>query len=1089
MYKKFDENTFIEPAQIEYFPFAEKSQNEFKNIKANFVHSAGEINSGGKNTVKNVSKVLRAAYYVPLLMINPTLVLLTQSKHLLDIGRFLSRNDKEGILLKFKASHIVPREINHAIELYNNGSIDKAIERLNNLDNQLEGIDNADERISLLGIKAQFKAAKGAFLSAAIDMIVAATLSDAASTTSQNVDEKKVAHLSTKGQYYYSAIMLLRKYAFVHGINDDLIETIKEVAVKSELFFAKEAEYREKAGIHRTGYIDLKIAKLPTFSLGSDNKSAVLNRMVASNIRKLLYQIENRNNSELLLEYINNESYKDTNDEMILLDTLESIDLIINDNLELTSSDIKEIEKFYKYSRKTFSNELKSHYLMSLCRFHLYIGNKAKALAECMDALEYCNQSEVSDIVLLFEKVRGDFTKDEQIEIITFILNHKNSQYASSQILSYYKQLVGLDSYEDDHVSKSFHPKTSDQFQESLIKIENGQYHVKADNQIYEVNAKELRALLAVKHYSETDKKDLNIFKRIDTEVLGHSKYKEILPEVVSSNEIIDKALSFKDNIINVCDHFSELPSLKSIKKRTMNSSIKVGVFGIISTGKSTFINSLVGLDVLGTNKKVATNVRTSVLSGDIDAAEIEFLDGKKKVVNMDEIAKYTTEQGNKNNNQNIARVRISLKDCNLPKDIEIVDIPGMGAYEEEHEFHVRSVEDEIAQVDCAILIVNPEDGLNIHELDFVKKAVNEKKIPFLLIVNKIEDRDQDDLEDLEEDLIQKMKRNEINTNSLGMHFLSAKMALAGILHDEDELGYFELDKDDALEASGILKLRKELFETLNDEIKKAKNASILKRLVHDLELRKDENSQEKRSAHDALNGEDEKLRNELNQLEKLHHNLVSPLKFESNKNSLVDRFNLIDHKALIHKVNINVSDISRFSGNEEIYNGIKPSIVTVYEISRTEKIEPIYQEITRTIQDSIDQINLKSRRSYENNLNYLAELKENVTALESKGKTSIKGFIKKIINKDNAIFDLADLIVGQLIDQDIKTYTRNIDQSLLEYSSLYDSLKNRIETLNKTISMNKDELENYISNLNKSTEKINKTLELLSEIQNDMHV
>jgi GTPase Era involved in 16S rRNA processing len=1085
MYKKFDSKEYIDPQEIELFPFLEEDRSLGDLRYGAIGEYTSQVSNVGKNTAKNVGKVLRGVYYGALFFYNPMIVLLTQSRHILDIGRFIARNDKDSILLKFKSSHIVPKEINYAIDLFNSGECDRAITRLDALDNELEKLNEVDDRINLLTVRAQFEAREGRFLVAALDMIAAATLVESSVAISEEQEDQKLAHISAKGKYYFCAIMFLRKYAFIHGINDDLISAFKRFGKKAQEFFEYEADYREKNGLHNTGFYDLKFFKLPKLSFGQDLESAALNRVLASNVQKLQLQIDSLTDKNLLLHSIHNDEYKNNSESMFLVDILESIDLLVNDNTELSGEDICAIERFYNFCQKKIAKDLRTQLILSSCRFNLYVGKKSEAFASCMDVLDSCSIEEVDDVIYLFEKIRSNFSREEQIEIINYLIAHEKFKYVKKEVRAFYNQVLGLDG-ESDYTAKAFYPKSEDEFIKSISRVEHKNHYIRSGSSVFEVDASTLRALLGSRFIAAQENTYNAQLKRINYSYLKNPRYLEGVKLEESVNFEFDKKTSVNEVLEDICDRFYDVKGLESVRIRLRNQRIKVGVFGAISVGKSTFINALLGLEALGTDKKIATNVKTSIIKGDLDCAEVFFTDESKKTIKISEVPKYTTEQFNSYNKEQVDRVLVYLKDIMIPENVEIIDIPGMGAYEEEeHDFHVRSVESELDEVDCVLMLALPAEALNVHEVSFIKRAVNEKKVPFLLLVNRADDIGEDDREDLEESILEKLKRHEIEVNNLGFHFVSSIQALAGKIEDEDQLEYFSMEAQDCIEESGILSIEEIIYEELSPLIRKQKKKSILERTLYELGCSRDGEKLIVRDSLKSLEGDDEDLREEYKKLDKLIHQISSPVYFNSIAQDLIKRFELIDSGALIHKAKIDTKNVGLMSSNAEVYEAIYGPVYNEYMLQRAELVDNDFEEVKQMISIEIDRVKLKTKSFHEVDFAHVSELEKNAQALGTSAKAG--NFFSRIINKQKVLEETSRTILEEIVEKDKKSYIRLLEEEISKYSTCFNHLSERTECLKKTLEMNELELKSLINELNISIKNKNKAINFLMELKDEL--
>lgn len=1085
LYKKFNSNEFVDPLKVEYFPFVEQkrclSDIRYNSVTSNY----SAVQNVGTQTISTISKASRGIYYSSLFFVNPMIVLLTQSRHILEIGRFFARNDKESILLKFQSSHIVPKKINYAIDLFNSGEVDRAIKILNELDTELEKLNETDERINLITIRAQFEAREGRFLLAAFDMIVAASLVESTVTVSETLEAGEVSHINAKGKYYYSAVMLLRKYIYMYGVNDDLVSAFKRFSEKAQAFFEYEANYRERNGIHVTGFYDLKVVKIPKISLGKDSKSVDLNRLLASNIEKLQCQIDDCSDVGNLLNAIKTKEYKKNPDEIYIVDILESIDMVIEKEFSVLDGDIEAIRDFYNFCFNKLDISIKEQISLSQCRFKLFINDSDGALSDFFDAYESSDCEEINDVMFLFEKIRANFKLDIQKDMMNKVLQHENAQHIQPNIVSFYRQLVGIGADTDDYLVKSFYPTSDLDFANSVGRIESGEHHIRYNNEIIQIDTLSLRALLGMRQYHVSENRSDASIQRIDFSILTSDKYKKYLPEGVAREFKLEKSSSLNETIRDVCELFYNIEGLGDVRKRIERDKIKLGVFGVISVGKSTFVNALISNKILGVDKRIATNVKTSIVAGDRDCAEIIYSNGDREFVDLSNVTNYTTEQKNPCNTLKVERVVVQLRDISIPLGVEIVDIPGMGAYEHEHEFHLRGVESELGEVDCVLMLVQPDDALDTHTINFIKQAVNEKRIPFLLLVNKSEDISQDDKEDIRESIYKKFEAHMVETSNLGFYFISSEMALGGRLSDDDILDYFTMGSSECIAESGFLEVEKKLFENIVPYLKKQKQVSILERAVFELEISKNSDEHLVQDSLSILELEDGQLYDDYVRLEKLLHQIDSPIKFHSLGNDLLQRFDLIEPEVLIHQISFDRDKVSAFSSNMEVYNVLHEPIYNSYLIQRNKYIDIFYEDVKTMINIEIDRVNLKSKIFHADDFSHIGELNCNFDSLASSSK--IGNFFSRILNKDNVIKEAARIIIGEIIEKDKNSYSRLLNEEISRYAYFYRLVESRVETLKETMVMNEHELKALIDQLNSAITKKRLALEMLRGVKDEL--
>lgn len=108
--------------------------------------------------------------------------------------------------------------------------------------------------------------------------------------------------------------------------------------------------------------------------------------------------------------------------------------------------------------------------------------------------------------------------------------------------------------------------------------------------------------------------------------------------------------------------------------------SIGVAVFGRFKAGKSSFLNHLIGRAVLPVGVVPLTAVITRLRYGPDEKAEVFFLNGAKREIQLDEIVLYVGENENLDNRKQVASVDLQLPALKPLEPLEFVDTPGLGS-------------------------------------------------------------------------------------------------------------------------------------------------------------------------------------------------------------------------------------------------------------------------------------------------------------------------------------------------------------------------------------------------------------------------
>lgn len=118
-------------------------------------------------------------------------------------------------------------------------------------------------------------------------------------------------------------------------------------------------------------------------------------------------------------------------------------------------------------------------------------------------------------------------------------------------------------------------------------------------------------------------------------------------------------------------------PLIAAAADRASGTTLDVGVFGRVSSGKSSLINALVGEPVLPVGATPVTAVPLRVSRGP-HSAEVRFEDAPPQRVALTELPAFATEERNPQNARGVRSIEVTVPGA--PEGLRLLDTPGVGS-------------------------------------------------------------------------------------------------------------------------------------------------------------------------------------------------------------------------------------------------------------------------------------------------------------------------------------------------------------------------------------------------------------------------
>jgi GTP-binding protein EngB required for normal cell division len=113
---------------------------------------------------------------------------------------------------------------------------------------------------------------------------------------------------------------------------------------------------------------------------------------------------------------------------------------------------------------------------------------------------------------------------------------------------------------------------------------------------------------------------------------------------------------------------------------RLETNVFEIGVFGRVSSGKSSLLNHLLDGEFLPVGVTPVTAVPTRISFGAQPQATIEFAESKPQIVELPRLAEFSTEQQNPANAKHVTRIHVQVSAARLREGVTFVDTPGLGS-------------------------------------------------------------------------------------------------------------------------------------------------------------------------------------------------------------------------------------------------------------------------------------------------------------------------------------------------------------------------------------------------------------------------
>ncbi len=234
----------------------------------------------------------------------------------------------------------------------------------------------------------------------------------------------------------------------------------------------------------------------------------------------------------------------------------------------------------------------------------------------------------------------------------------------------------------------------------------------------------------------------------------------------------------------------------------TENPRIDVAILGQFKAGKSSFINNIIGENILPVGVIPVTTVITRIQYGKKRNIVVKYFDGTKSEINPDDIEVFTSEAKNPANRKNVEVVDIELPSLGGFEGLRLVDTPGLGSI---FKYHRKTSENWLPEVGATLLAVSSDRPLSDYDLELIRNLTQHTP-KIALLLTKVDILTPEQRIEMVEFVKQALER-ELEVN-IPVYLYSTRSGTEQFKHrlEKDFLSYLSANRD--FELKNILKYK-----------------------------------------------------------------------------------------------------------------------------------------------------------------------------------------------------------------------------------------------------------------------------------------
>ncbi|VDN47243.1 conserved protein of unknown function [Petrocella atlantisensis] len=225
---------------------------------------------------------------------------------------------------------------------------------------------------------------------------------------------------------------------------------------------------------------------------------------------------------------------------------------------------------------------------------------------------------------------------------------------------------------------------------------------------------------------------------------------------------------------------------IRQMQTAMKSPEILVPVLGLQGVGKSTLLNSVLGVNIMPNEADETTCIPVEVRYGEKESVTVYKLNGEFTEIDKNQIKEYVDNNYNIGNEKSISHIVIAQNSELLKKGLVLVDLPGVGSLTQSNQ---KVTQDYLKKLYTAIFVIRVNPPITRTEAMFIKYAWKMLNNAWFVMNRWNNETDREVIEGLEtNNLTLKDIANQINIDYVeNIQTVNAYSALRGIIQNKTD--------------------------------------------------------------------------------------------------------------------------------------------------------------------------------------------------------------------------------------------------------------------------------------------------------------